>query len=164
MSNTDKYIGEIYDTLTCVEFVEFTKPNAPSKAKYKYQCSCDNIRIIRRDSVRSRLTKACEACANENLGNSHSTHGMYKTGIYSSWHTMKQRVNGTHCRSDNYLMKGIKYDSAWEQFEAFYEDMKDTWFEGAHLDRIDNDGNYCKDNCQWLTISEHMVKTKEDLR
>jgi len=164
MSNTDKYIGEIYDVLTCIEFVEFTKPKALSVAKYIYQCSCGNKRIIRRDSVRSRLTKACEACVNENSSFAHTTHGMYKTGIYSSWHTMKQRVKGTHNRSANYLAKGIKYDPLWEKFEQFYLEMKEKWFEGAHLDRINNDGDYVKDNCQWLSISDHMSKTHKDVR
>lgn len=39
-----------------------------------------------------------------------------------------------------------------------------TISKGAVLDRIDNKKGYSKLNCQWLTKSEHGVKTGEDRR
>lgn len=36
----------------------------------------------------------------------------------------------------------------------FWEDMKDSYFDGATIERINNDGDYCKSNCKWATVKE----------
>ena len=41
-----------------------------------------------------------------------------------------------------------------ESFENFYEDMKDGYAEGLSLERIDVNGNYCPENCMWVTMAE----------
>lgn len=38
---------------------------------------------------------------------------------------------------------------------SFYNDMGETYKNGLELDRIDNNGPYCKENCRWVTKSKN---------
>jgi hypothetical protein len=87
---------------------------------------------------------------------------MARTKIYKVWKSMKSRCDdpkqhGYH----NYGGRGIKYDPAWADFENFYRDMGDLPKGGKKgkkitIDRLDNDGPYCKANCEWKTLKENL--------
>ena len=42
----------------------------------------------------------------------------------------------------------------WENFQEFYKDMWHTYSDWLSIDRIDNNWNYCKENCRWATSIE----------
>jgi len=50
--------------------------------------------------------------------------------------------------------RGIMVSEDWLTFDNFLKDMGEKPNRKATLDRIDNDGNYCKENCRWISIQE----------
>lgn len=78
------------------------------------------------------------------------SHGLTNTRLYYVWASMKARcLNPLHRAYKDYGGRGIQICEKWLQCEGFVEDMSSTYAPGLELDRIDNDGPYCKDNCRW---------------
>jgi predicted nucleic acid-binding Zn ribbon protein len=83
------------------------------------------------------------------------THGMSQSKPYAVWKTMRNRCkHPTHNRYASYGGRGIKVCEEWESFDTFWADMGATYSEGLTLDRIDPDGDYCKENCRWISQKE----------
>lgn len=51
-------------------------------------------------------------------------------------------------------------DRRKDSFENFRDDMLPTYQEWLQLDRIDNNWNYCKENCRWATRIENTNNTR----
>jgi hypothetical protein len=50
-----------------------------------------------------------------------------------------------------------------DSFQQFREDVGERPSPAHEIDRIDNDGNYCKGNCRWVTHKENMRNTRRAL-
>jgi len=90
------------------------------------------------------------------MGNERAkTHGLCRHYLYTTWATMKQRcINPKHVKYEHYGARGIKVCDRWlNSFPNFLEDMGDRP-DGHSLSRLDNDGPYSKDNCEWQTYSD----------
>ena len=89
---------------------------------------------------------------------------MSKTKVYRTWQDMKRRcLSPDNPRFQHYGGRGIKISERWFNFENFYADMGDPPFQKAHLDRIENDGNYEKENCRWTSHQINTQNTKKTL-
>lgn len=82
-------------------------------------------------------------------------HGQRYHPLYDTWLQMRYRCTRTnHPAYPRYGGRGISYDPRWNKFSVFLQDVESSWKEGLSLDRIDNNGNYCKENCRWATPTE----------
>ena len=69
---------------------------------------------------------------------------------YKTWNGMKQRcLNPNNPRFDSYGGRGIGIEPKWLEFAGFLADMGERPA-GLTLERVDNNGDYCKANCCWI--------------
>jgi hypothetical protein len=60
--------------------------------------------------------------------------------------------------------RGIQVCSNWSNFEPFRDwAISNGYNESLTLDRKDNNGNYCPENCQWTTQKRQANNTRKTL-
>ncbi len=108
---------------------------------------CWNNTTVRLDLLKNK--KSCWCIWNKWS----TTHWMSNDKIYYIWRWILQRCNDV---SDKYYYRywGRWIKCEWNSFEEFYSDMWESFEEWLTIDRINNDGNYCKANCRWATQME----------
>jgi len=116
------------------------------KRVFLCKCDCGGIRKIRKATIANNTPVSC-GCA---FGI--DKHGWAGTNYYASWSEMIRRCeNESHQAYPDYGRRGISVCPRWrESFSNFLEDMGERP-KGAMLERKNNDGDYCPENCIWAT-------------
>ena len=78
------------------------------------------------------------------------------SGLYSKYYAMISRCKNGY----SYLNKNIQVE--WSSYKEFKDDMFDAFLihlkifgaRNTTLERVNNDGNYCKENCVWATYQQ----------
>lgn len=128
---------------------------ARGQSRWECKCDCGSTKIVVGSSLKRGATKSCGCARAESIGKAKTTHGQHGTRAHKIWTSMIQRCRDKNQQSYAYYgARGITVCDAWQTFDGFARDMLPIPFDGASLDRIDNDKGYSLDNCRWVTRAD----------
>lgn len=157
------HTGKRFGRLLVISRAADTRSGKCLRKNYLCQCDCGVKKVVTAIALTSASTRSCGCLHRESIGNRSRTHGATrgatKSQTYQSWKGMRERVkNPRNSHFESYGGRGIKMDPRWDSFETFLQDMGERP-KNHTLDRVDNDGNYCKENCRWATAREQIRNT-----
>src|SRR5574344_1704539 len=142
--------GNKYNMLTVVSKAGKDKYG---KILWTCECECGNQTIsLGRNSVRERK-KSCGCLKNKEKIKNAKFKGYANSRIYNIWRGMIDRCYNKNNQSYHYYgERGISVCEEWIGVNGFFSFLywsnSNGYSKNLTIDRIDNDKNYCPDNCR----------------
>lgn len=153
----DKDTGRPFKNLYGLKFGKITvaeRIKNGNRHLWKCICECGNVTYKRTECLTSGNYQSC-GCTNK-------IDGRRNERLFKIYLSIKQRCyNNKSASYKNYGGRGIVMCNEWLEDYLNFKDwsLNNGYEENLSIDRIDNDGNYCPENCQWITLSENVTKS-----
>lgn len=161
MPKKDDLAGKRFGRLVAV------RDSGKKNGAYVWECMCDcgTVAYVDGRKLKNGHTKSCGCIRKDGTKKPSYSHGLHKTRLYRIWSNMKTRCFNPN--ADNYEFyggRGITICKEWlHDFQAFYDwAMGNGYKDGLTIDRKDSDCNYSPQNCQWITLSENVIRANNE--
>jgi hypothetical protein len=150
------------------EILELVGRDKKRQKTWLCRCRCGKTTILGTTEIRSKRIKSC-GCSRKgnNKGNKFGfKHGLTKHKVRADpLYELRNRIM-TRCYNASkrdfpyYQGRGIKVCDEWIKNPTALREwaLSHGWQKGLVLDRIDPNGDYSPENCQFLTVSENLKK------
>jgi hypothetical protein len=150
--------GTRFNMLTVVkETTPFIQPGGQKQRAFICLCDCGNYTKVRLSHLNHNRVKSC-GCNGREIKKPHDKR------IWNSYRGMKNRCyNSTYIDFHLYGGKGVKMCNDWlNSFNSFLDwSIKNGYSSDLVIDRINGDGDYCPENCRWVTPRVNTLNRKE---
>lgn len=160
MPKLNDLTGKKFGRLTVVKRA---KNSAKCETMWECICDCGSSVVVRGRSLTQGITKSC-GCSRKDPRPYRRTHGMSKTRLYRIWSLIKDRCENENSHAyQRYGGRGIKLCPEWAKPDSFFEwALSHGYEDGLSIDRIDNDGDYCPENCRWTDCYTQSNNTRRN--
>lgn len=138
-----------------------------SRGSITYLCKCDCGKkvIVPTGSLRSGNTKSCGCLSRDLLLERRTKHGKCGTRLYRIWKNMKARCLYKCVQTyKHYGGRGITVCDEWANSYSVFEEwaIANGYRDDLTIDRVDVNGNYCAENCKWVSMLEQANNTRKN--
>ena len=150
--------GQRFGKLTAIKWTGVSSPEYGRV--WLCQCDCGKYREVSVSHLKTYNVRSCKECARINKENNwkeicKTSKARRRERLYAVWQSMKQRChNPTNKDYKFYGKRGIKVCSEWyANYDCFKKwAVENGYKENLSIDRINNEGDYCPDNCRFIPL------------